>query len=210
MRFVVTRYLLYGQVMDTTAEGWNGKVRLSNDRLSIERFTPKFTIGAASRGELVLNVTPDLMLRFSEASAKSIRISGARGAGFLSVATGGAPLIDSPTSGDALSHPTTVLFEKSANDDFRKLRDTILQVQEGLKRPIGDAVSHLKGLSELLEQGVINSDEFQKAKEQLLGSPPDKTEQAVSLIKQLHSLHKAGALSESEFRTKKWDILSKS
>jgi len=34
-------------------------------------------------------------------------------------------------------------------------------------------------------------------------------ESSVGLLRQLHSLHKSGVLSESEFNMKKWDVLSK-
>lgn len=65
-------------------------------------------------------------------------------------------------------------------------------------------------LGRLLDEGVITEGEFAKAKEVYLGRSPDKKESGIIQLQQLYSLFRSGALSESEFRTKKWDILSRS
>jgi hypothetical protein len=67
----------------------------------------------------------------------------------------------------------------------------------------------LKKLSDLKSLNVLTEEEFQRAKDLFLGKPPDKREEALTILKNLHSLYKAGVLSESEFNMKKWDILSR-
>lgn len=63
-------------------------------------------------------------------------------------------------------------------------------------------------LSELASEGAISSEEFERGKELFLGKPPDEAADKIALLRQLHSLHKSGVLSESEFNMKKWDLLS--
>ena len=48
-----------------------------------------------------------------------------------------------------------------------------------------------------------------KAKQLLLGKPPDQQQEAARLLRSLYELHRQGVLSQSEFNLKKWDILSR-
>ena len=66
-----------------------------------------------------------------------------------------------------------------------------------------------KKLADLKSMNILTEDEFQRAKALFLGKPPDKREEALVILKNLHSLYKSGVLSESEFNMKKWDILSR-
>ncbi|GEM_PF-6470908 len=68
----------------------------------------------------------------------------------------------------------------------------------------------LAKLSELAKQGALSAAEWDRAKTLYLGKPPDRRAEDTRLLAQLHDLHRAGALSESEFNSKKWEILSRS
>lgn len=69
-----------------------------------------------------------------------------------------------------------------------------------------DAISRL---AVLLEEGVLSPEEFERAKQGFVGATVEIGESASSTIRQLHSLFKAGVLTQSEFNMKKWDVLSK-
>ena len=71
------------------------------------------------------------------------------------------------------------------------------------------AADALDQLVPLLNDGILTQEEFDRAKEGFLGATVEVRESSVGLLRQLHSLHKSGVLSESEFNMKKWDILSK-
>jgi hypothetical protein len=66
----------------------------------------------------------------------------------------------------------------------------------------------IEGLGQLFLQGAITAEEFERGKATFLGGPPDKAASAVELLKNLDALRRSGVLSESEFNTKKWEILS--
>ena len=67
----------------------------------------------------------------------------------------------------------------------------------------------LDQLVPLLNDGILTQEEFDRAKDGFLGATVEVRESSVGLLRQLHSLHKSGVLSESEFNMKKWDVLSK-
>lgn len=66
----------------------------------------------------------------------------------------------------------------------------------------------IEKLQHLFLQGVITAEEFERGKTLFLGAPPDKASTAVDLLQNLATLKEQGVLSESEFNTKKWEILS--
>ena len=66
----------------------------------------------------------------------------------------------------------------------------------------------LERLAELRDAGVISSEDWERAKQLYLGKAPDLQAAALDQLRRLHSLHKDGVLSESEFNSKKWDILA--
>jgi hypothetical protein len=72
----------------------------------------------------------------------------------------------------------------------------------------GDLADELAKLAKLQHDGVLSADEFARAKALFLGSPPDAQAEAIQHLRELHSLYRSGVLSEGEFNTKKWDILS--
>ena len=68
----------------------------------------------------------------------------------------------------------------------------------------------IEQLKRRTEEGLITSDEYERAKEIFLGKPVNARDEFVTVLRNLHSLYKSGVLSESEFNSKKWEILSKS
>lgn len=70
---------------------------------------------------------------------------------------------------------------------------------------VGDAIGQI---SSLLDEGLISSEEFEHAKKGLVGQPASRGTEIVGLLRQLHSLQQSGVLTASEFRMKKWDLLS--
>ena len=70
---------------------------------------------------------------------------------------------------------------------------------------VGDAIGQI---SSLLDEGLITKDEFEHAKQGLVGQPASRGNEIVGLLRQLHSLEQSGVLTASEFRMKKWDLLS--
>ena len=67
----------------------------------------------------------------------------------------------------------------------------------------------LRLLSALVGQGVLTGDEFERRKRQIVGSPPETHQSTLSTLLSLFELFQAGALTESEYKMKKWDILSR-
>ena len=66
----------------------------------------------------------------------------------------------------------------------------------------------IEKLGQLFLAGVVTAEEFERGKALFLGAPPDKVTSAVELLQSLYDLKKKGVLSESEFKMKKWEILS--
>lgn len=74
---------------------------------------------------------------------------------------------------------------------------------------IAGAADELRKLAALVEEGILSQEDWERAKAAYIGKPSDKQSEAIRLLRGLHDLTKHGALTESEFRQKKWDILSK-
>ena len=68
----------------------------------------------------------------------------------------------------------------------------------------------LERLSQLAKNELLTPDEWVRAKEMFLGKSPNRREDALDSLQRLHDLYNSGALSQSEFNMKKWDVLSKS
>ncbi len=91
---------------------------------------------------------------------------------------------------------------------FGRACERAFQDKVGLEqsRLVVDAIERI---ADLLSEGLITSDEFEHAKKGLVGKAPSRGDEIVGLLRQLHSLQMAGVISASEFRLKKWDLLSK-
>lgn len=66
----------------------------------------------------------------------------------------------------------------------------------------------LSRLAQLRDTGVLSFSDWEQAKAMFFGKPPSDRDEAISHLQRLHDLHRAGVLSESEFNTKKWEVLS--
>ena len=96
-------------------------------------------------------------------------------------------------------------------DEFEALVTSIDAAKSGalVVKNTTAAADALDQLVPLLNDGILTQEEFDRAKDGFLGATVEVRESSVGLLRQLHSLHKSGVLSESEFNLKKWDILSK-
>ncbi len=74
--------------------------------------------------------------------------------------------------------------------------------------PIGVA-DELSKLASLKDGGLISEEEWERATSLYLGKPASAREEALAQLRSLHSLHRDGVLSQSEFNSKKWDILAR-
>ena len=72
----------------------------------------------------------------------------------------------------------------------------------------GGVADEISKLGELAGRGVITHEEFERGKELFLGRAPEEAADKIGLLRELHSLHERGVLSESEFNMKKWEILA--
>ena len=68
----------------------------------------------------------------------------------------------------------------------------------------------IEKLAMLRAEGVLDDDEFDRAKQLFIGKRPDQQTEAMKILRQLHSLQQAGVLSPGEFNMKKWDVLARS
>jgi hypothetical protein len=80
----------------------------------------------------------------------------------------------------------------------RAVAETIIATETSITR-----------LKSLLDENVISTEEFEKAKSGLVGKAADLTESVASTLRQLNSLFLSGVLTEAEFRAKKFDVLAK-
>lgn len=96
-------------------------------------------------------------------------------------------------------------------DALRNFGQNLDQRKSGglIAKEASKAADALAVLTPLLQEGIISQEEFDRAKAGFLGTTTEAQENSASQIRQLHSLHKDGVLTEGEFNMKKWDILSK-
>jgi len=72
----------------------------------------------------------------------------------------------------------------------------------------GNVAVQIEKLGELYKSGVITQEEFDRGKALFLGNPPDVAAKTLNILDGLHKLKTNGALSESEYNVKKWELLS--
>ncbi len=89
-------------------------------------------------------------------------------------------------------------------------QDSVAKVEVTNPIPLnGKSVAQeIERLGRLFLAGVVTAEEFERGKTLFLGAPPDKVASALELLQGLDALRKQGVLSESEFNTKKWEVLS--
>lgn len=88
----------------------------------------------------------------------------------------------------------------------RDIRDLAATSRGSASHSVAD---ELAKLDELRRQGVIDADDWERAKELFLGKSEDAQQRAARELRQIHELHRSGVLSASEFNMKKWDILAR-
>ena len=64
-------------------------------------------------------------------------------------------------------------------------------------------------LNVLVHDGVLSENELLDAKNALWGEPPVEFRKMTRMLSELHHLYKEGVLTESEFNSKKWEVLSR-
>ena len=97
--------------------------------------------------------------------------------------------------------PGVIEFVRHGREDKKDLVFAI-----STKTSVADELARL---AQLAKDGLLSPDEWTRAKELFLGKSPDKRDDVFNALQRLHELHKSGALSQSEFNMKKWDILSR-
>lgn len=93
--------------------------------------------------------------------------------------------------------------------EARVFIDAIRQGQHHNGGSTTDGATALATLAELRTQGLLDDNDWDRAKELLLGKRPDQQHEAMDLLRQLHGLMKAGVISPGEFNMKKWEILAR-
>ena len=71
-----------------------------------------------------------------------------------------------------------------------------------------NVAAQIEELGKLYKSGIITQEEFDRGKALFFGSPPDVAAKTLSILDGLHKLKTNGALSESEYNVKKWELLS--
>jgi hypothetical protein len=74
--------------------------------------------------------------------------------------------------------------------------------------PVGVA-DELSKLAALRDAGLLSASEWERATSLFLGKPSSARDEAIAQLRSLHALHRDGVLSESEFNSKKWDVLAR-
>jgi len=85
---------------------------------------------------------------------------------------------------------------------------TLVERLEGAV-PATAVADELEKLAQLVQQGALSPEEWQRAKNLILGRPKDKQADAIERVTKLYRAFQTGALSQSEFNMTKWDILSR-
>jgi hypothetical protein len=107
-----------------------------------------------------------------------------------------------------VDHLSATLIE-IADNFYRALRDAHDRCSMSSGGATGFLDEELADLAELRSQGLLTATDWRRAKDFFLGKAPDRREECIQNLRQLHGLYSAGVLSESEFNQKKWDVLSR-
>jgi hypothetical protein len=85
----------------------------------------------------------------------------------------------------------------------------IIRERINLAKNGGRVADELSKLAELRRQGLLSDEEWERATALFFGKPVSKQEQMIAQIRRLDSLRRDGVISQSEFNSKKWDLLSR-
>ena len=95
----------------------------------------------------------------------------------------------------------------SSTDPASKLFDETA-IRNDIDAATAGRADKIRKLAMLTEEGVITPDERESLKSQL-ATKPSGVQDVIRLLKGLKELEKEGVLTESEFKMKKWEILSR-
>lgn len=93
---------------------------------------------------------------------------------------------------------------RTSHEAARKLVEKL----EGIA-PGSSVADELEKLAKLVQEGALSTDDWERAKNLILGKPRDKQAEAIERVSKLFRAYQSGALSQSEFNMTKWDILSR-
>ncbi len=89
------------------------------------------------------------------------------------------------------------------------INKAIADAKAATQRTPISAADEIAKCASLYARGILSPQEYERAKAMLIGRPTSKVEETAGMIESLHALYREGALSESEFNMKKWDVLSR-
>ena len=149
-------------------KGVNGQIELHNDRVIIKRKGVMSKLTQGLKGEKSILVSRISSVQFKEATSFTN--------GYIQFGFSGG---EESKSGlfDATKDENTVMFRKSQQREFERLRDKIDQLIGSANTPSQTPktknstsnLDELEKLSHLKEKGIITEEEFKKKKKQLLG-----------------------------------------
>ncbi|MEV0830901.1 MULTISPECIES: DUF4429 domain-containing protein [Streptosporangiaceae] len=117
-------------------------------------------------------------IHFSQVSAVQIKPAGRLVNGFIQFAVSGSPELRSRVGRqtyDAGTDENSVVFTRKHQSEFEALARAIEQAKASMYPPQPqqpDAAGQLAALWQLVMQGAMTRDEFERQKAQILGAPP--------------------------------------
>jgi len=99
-------------------------------------------------------------------------------------------------------------FDQFNKKDIPELVDEIRGAIAASRAGNGDVGELIRQLKSLHDDGVLSSDEFERAKQRYLGQGPDDRQAMVRTLSSLSELRKSGVLTQVEFDIKKRDVLA--
>jgi hypothetical protein len=90
----------------------------------------------------------------------------------------------------------------------RFANDLATLVATGQSNNSDNVATQIEKLDNLHKNGIITQEELASGKALFLGNPPNIAAQTLDILDGLHKLKTSGALSESEYNVKKWELLS--
>ncbi|MDR3232942.1 MAG: SHOCT domain-containing protein [Planctomycetaceae bacterium] len=96
----------------------------------------------------------------------------------------------------------------SAKYSEQSIANDLTLLFAGRSSPQTDVAQQIQQLADLCSQGAISKEEFDRGKAVFLGNSPDIAKKTIEILDSLYRLKLHGAISESEYNVKKWELLS--
>lgn len=105
---------------------------------------------------------------------------------------------------------TSVVFsDETLSDAFSSaIHQAMIDAASGTSSG-ATVAQELAELAALRDAGILDSADWDRARDMFLGKRPDAQRIIAEELRQLHELFKSGVLTESEFNLKKWDVLAR-